>query len=377
MSNHGNADAQVPNGVTQDASDPDAGSFIWRQGITDLVSVGVASSTGGRAGQDDRSQAFSFVINGAGIADSTIGTNGRYRCTVGAVLDGHHGSIVSDMASSMLPTVLTDAVRRHVADTGDLDGGIERGLQECILQLDTATFDAYRSSSGAMTGGTTLLVMIMVLETGTVFTCNVGDCKAVVSVKGNGEALNECHNPPVLAEKRRFEEAGVDCFMDHIGGSDINVCRTIGDYDLGPPLKWRDESDGFSVAHGPLVCTPAISRRKLDSSDEFIVMASDGVWDYYTPESSIITDVRRHLRRFSIDGNDCTGNRDDACDGCAAWLVDASLARQRDMLHEGTPGDNVTVMFFQLRLLPRIPVASGSRLGLSQGSVGSASRMSF
>ena len=96
------------------------------------------------------------------------------------------------------------------------------------MQLDTATFSLYMDSKGTMTGGTTLLVLLMVLETGVVFTCNVGDCKAVLSVRGNAEALSECHNPPVPSEKRRFEEAGIECFMDHIGGSDINVCRTIG-----------------------------------------------------------------------------------------------------------------------------------------------------
>ena len=207
-----------------------------RQG---LLAIGVASSTGGRREQDDRSQAFSFVVGGR-------------RITVGAVLDGHHGSVVSELASSMLPTVLSDAVRHYVAAVGDLDAGIERGLHECIMQLDTAAFSLFRSNYGAMTGGTTLLVLLIVLETGTarcwtgvrsplalthslalapalscdlrqVFTCNVGDCKAVVSVRGKAEPLNEPQNPPVLTEKRRFEEAGVDCFNDHIGGSDINV----------------------------------------------------------------------------------------------------------------------------------------------------------
>jgi serine/threonine protein phosphatase PrpC len=143
-----------------------------------------------------------------------------------------------------------------------------------------------------------------------------------------------------------------------------------GDYDLGS-LKWRDASDGYSVAHGPLICTPSITRRQLDDSDEFIIIASDGMWDYYTPESSIVTDVRRNLRRFSMDGSeDCLSSRDSACSGCAAWLVETSLARQRDVLHEGTPGDNVTVVFFQLRLLPSIPRARGSRLGFgSQGRI--------
>ena len=29
-------------------------------------------------------------------------------------------------------------------------------------------------------------------------------------------------------------------YSDHIQDSDINVCRTSGDYDLGEPLKYRD-----------------------------------------------------------------------------------------------------------------------------------------
>ena len=101
-----------------------------RQG---LLAIGVASSTGGRREQDDRSQAFSFVVGGR-------------RITVGAVLDGHHGSVVSELASSMLPTVLSDAVRHSVAAVGDLDAGIERGLHECIMQLDTAAFSLFRSN---------------------------------------------------------------------------------------------------------------------------------------------------------------------------------------------------------------------------------------
>lgn len=236
---HTDDDTTQPSQPSQAQDMADSGEELsLRQG---LLAIGVASSTGGRREQDDRSQAFSFVVGGR-------------RITVGAVLDGHHGSVVSELASSMLPTVLSDAVRHSVAAVGDLDAGIERGLHECIMQLDTAAFSLFRSNYGATTGGTTLLVLLIVLETGTarcwtrpgcaparshsptrslapapscdlrqVFTCNVGDCKAVVSVRGKAEPLNEPQNPPVLTEKRRFEEAGVDCFNDHIGGSDINV----------------------------------------------------------------------------------------------------------------------------------------------------------
>lgn len=354
------------------------------------ISMGVESSCGGRLGQDDRWNAFSFVIQSGG--------GPQYRCTVGAVLDGHHGHGISDMVSEEMPNVLIasiqDSIRERIEVGGnarngcsmghdhDMDGntsmadivdyGIQQGLRACIFELDKKTFDAYARNE-SITGGTTIVIVILVLEMGMLYTGNVGDCKAVMSVLGRAEGLTECHNPPVASEKMRFENAGVSCFSDHIGGSDINVCRTLGDYDLGPPLKWREKDDEYRYVHGPLSCMPDVTRRKLDDLDEFIVIATDGMWDYYTPESSIITDVRRYLRRFSMgeDSADelfCNGTgRTDftkACMNCAAWLVDASLSRQRDVLHEGTPGDNVTVMFLQIRVLPKIPRARDSRLNL-------------
>jgi protein phosphatase 2C family protein 2/3 len=199
------------------------------------------------------------------------------------------------------------------------------------------------------TGGTTIL--IHVLAGSLVFTANVGDCKAVLSNRGAPEPLSEAHNPPVPSEQERFTAAGVPCFSDHIGGSDINVCRTVGDYDLGPPLKWRENCGG--IARGPLISDPQITIRQIDPMDEFIVTASDGLWDYYTPESSVMTETRKRLRTAKNDPQTT-----------AEWLVGEALLRQRSTLHEGTPGDNVTVMLIQLRALPDIPRASASRLNL-------------
>lgn len=48
--------------------------------------------------------------------------------------------------------------------------------------------------------------------------------------------------------------------------------------------------------------------------------------------------------------------------------VQQALGRQRFTLHEGTPGDNVTVMVITLRKLPDIPRTSASRLNLRSSS---------
>lgn len=222
----------------------------------------------------------------------------------------------------------------------------------CILQeatvrsLDDLAFEA-QASGRIPTGGTTLL--ILVLHGSQLTVANVGDCKAVLSSKGAPEPLSEAHNPPVEEERRRFAAAGVPCFSDHIGGSDINVCRTIGDYDLGPPIKWRENG----AAQGPLISTPEITVHQIDAIDEFILLASDGLWDYYTPESSVLTDARRQLRACGQDPQ-----------ATVEWLLAEALQRQRTTLHEGTPGDNVSVMMVRLRRLPELPKMSASRLNL-------------
>lgn len=47
---------------------------------------------------------------------------------------------------------------------------------------------------------------------------------------------------------------------------------------------------------------PEIRVHRIDRElDEFIVMATDGLWDYYTPESTVLTDTRRKLRQCRND----------------------------------------------------------------------------
>jgi serine/threonine protein phosphatase PrpC len=116
-------------------------------------------------------------------------------------------------------------------------------------------------------------------------------------------------------------------------------------------LKWRDTTTGALC--GPLISEPEISVRTIEPTDEFLVVATDGLWDYYTPESSVVTQSRQRLRANNNDAQ-LTAN----------WLVVEALQRQRGTLHSGTPGDNVTVMVIRLRLLPAIPRTSTSRLNL-------------
>lgn len=95
--------------------------------------------------------------------------------------------------------------------------------------------------------------------------------------------------------------------------------------------------------------------RRLDPNDEFAIVASDGLWDYWSPDSSVLTDSRRRMRAFDNDAQHL-----------ADWLVEEAVDRQRRLLHEGTPGDNVTVAVLRLRRLPKLTKRFGSsRLNLA------------
>ncbi|PSC72040.1 tubulin beta chain [Micractinium conductrix] len=294
--------------------------------------VGWAQSRGNRSYQDDRFVEFLLELPAGGSA------------LVWAVADGHHQHHVAELVCEELPASLAAAL----TETDSL----EAALHSTISRLDDLVF-ARHNEGRLLTGGTTLIVHLLTATH--VYTANVGDCKSVLSARGACIELNTCHNPNVPSERDRFQAVGIYCSADHIGGSDINVCRTLGDYDLGLPLKGRD-AHGQQV--GPLISEPEVACVALDELSEFVITASDGLWDYYSPESSVLSDTRRQMRRLNED-----------CQEVAEWLLEQALVHQRRTLHEGTPGDNITVMVVRLRPLPPLPRSTGSRLNLrSTGS---------
>lgn len=164
--------------------------------------------------------------------------------------------------------------------------------------------------------------------------------------------LNSCHNPDDPAERDRVREAGAGMVSpDFMVGGDLNVCRSLGDFDLGPPLKFWDGARG--LARGALAAAPDVRVRRVRDRDEFFVVATDGVWDYYGGDGSVITDARRTLRSKPRDAQ-----------ACAEAVVAEAERRQRAHLHRGTHGDNATVAILSLRDLPSIPRHSASRLNL-------------
>lgn len=167
---------------------------------------------------------------------------------------------------------------------------------------------------------------------------NLGDSRAVLCSDGKAIRLTEDHKPNTPSELQRIQQAGgfVKTIMGipRLGG-DLSLSRAFGDQSFkkavkprgasppprSPPMRGVSASSqprGFQrvvngggddaaagaappaasslgaslrpplyVRDGPLSAIPDISTRALDPSDEFLILACDGVWDVFSDEVAV------------------------------------------------------------------------------------------
>jgi serine/threonine protein phosphatase PrpC len=73
------------------------------------------------------------------------------------------------------------------------------------------------------------------------------------------------------------------------------------------------EANAALLQEGPLIATPDIVRRDVDKDDEFLIIATDGVWDVLTSQEAVL-----YVRRYLVtNGGDV--------DGAAKGLVRKAL----------------------------------------------------
>jgi protein phosphatase 1L len=102
---------------------------------------------------------------------------------------------------------------------------------------------------------------------------NVGDSRAVVSKGGKAIAVSRDHKPDQTDERQRIEEAGG--FVMWAGtwrvGGVLAVSRAFGD----------------KLLKQYVVADPEIKEEVVDGSLEFLILASDGLWDVVSNDEAV------------------------------------------------------------------------------------------
>ncbi|KAI4363959.1 hypothetical protein MLD38_020111 [Melastoma candidum] len=233
------------------------------------------------------------------------------------IFDGHRGAAAAEFSSRALPGFL----QTHCSICRPADA-----LVQAFINTDASfreELDKCRKSKGVVKKdwhpGCTALVALIVRNT--LFVANAGDCRIVLCRAGKPVALSKEHVASLLEERERVTGAGgeVQWLVDtwRVGPAALQVTRSIGDDDLKPAVT----------------AEPEITETTLAKDDEYLVMASDGLWDILSGEE-VVSIIRDTVKEPSM---------------CAKRLATEAAERGSK--------DNITVIVVFLR-----PVSTAERI---------------
>jgi len=223
-----------------------------------LPKIQVAShfSRNGRRRLEDR-----FVVENNLNAIADLPHKYRYY----AIFDGHVNEQAAEYCKNKLHLNL-------IENENFKNGDISLALKETFMQTDKDFCDLSQNSSAK--AGTTALVCLIENDK-RVFIAWAGDTTSILIRNGQPELLTREHTPKYEDERERINKLGGECIyfdynnMWRVMGI-LGVSRSIGDVEYKP----------FVTAE------PDIVEFELNGTQDFLVMASDGLWDTLTLEDA-------------------------------------------------------------------------------------------
>jgi len=197
-----------------------------------------------------------------------------------AVFDGHGqgGQDVSNLVKENLPKLLAKDERFTAADVTQLLVDAFEKMQSIIM-----TMDQMRQLSSQL-AGTTASVCIHDHKRSKLTIGHVADSMCVMgkqSANGDieGEALTRDHKPNLTDERQRIEEAGGRVVFDGYANHRVYAANA-----RHPGLNMsRCLGDLMGHADCGLSAVPEVRERTITASDRFLLLCSDGIWEFLTP----------------------------------------------------------------------------------------------
>lgn len=298
------------------------------------VQVGVAAAQGARAYMEDRFSVVDRLIDDMDDPDCSP--------SLLAVYDGHNGAMAAEYATTRFKELLaTDEFLRDVSlrtrqeklSDDDIEK-IEMLMCEAFIVVDDEILEL-TMSKGKRDGSTVLLGLLI---GGKMFVANLGDSRGVWS-RADDEVVRVSvdHKPDLDEETKRVEEAGGKVIYSgcwRVAHDEIPlrlaISRSLGDHPLKTNLPLSCSAPLVSV-------TPDIQVLDVGGEDEFLVFASDGLWDRLSDEDAAQI-VKEKIAEFKDSAPTPSGSTTtkEALRFAADALVESAL-QKRSM-------DNITAM---------------------------------
>jgi len=237
-----------------------------------------------------------------------------------AVFDGH-----GEKGDKVSHFVMTE-VQRRLEKHPEISTNPPHAFKETFVEVNRLLGDKVSHVDALYSGTTAIAVLI---RGNTMWTSNIGDSRAVMATIKDGklqaEALSHDHNPDSPEEKKRILAAGgfvspppepglsarvwLDPEMTQIG---LAMARSVGDH---------------AVKAIGVIPEPEVIERQIQPEDQFMVLASDGVWEFI-PNQEAISIVAEHMK--------------DGATAACQKLIETAAERWR--YNEGDYRDDITAI---------------------------------
>uniref|UniRef100_A0A7S0HQD2 PPM-type phosphatase domain-containing protein n=1 Tax=Hanusia phi TaxID=3032 RepID=A0A7S0HQD2_9CRYP len=205
------------------------------------------------------------------------------------VFDGHGGSRASKYARDNLPHVLQESLQSEIMPG---ENQISEAMSASFAEIDRRFLSIAREEQ--LRDGTTALLAL--LRNNYLHMGWVGDSRGVLSRQGRYLRVSEDHKPDRPDERKAVEARGGHVIFRGTyrvaGPTALAVSRAIGDILMKEPRKL-------------VTSDPEIKTIELLPQDEFLVMASDGLFDVMR-DQCVIETVSKHIR----ENKSCKGAAD-------------------------------------------------------------------
>lgn len=189
------------------------------------------------------------------------------------VFDGHAGGKCSKAICTTIPYQFC----RDEAFPTKVSVALRKAIQR--------TNEQFLEVAGRMRLNDGSTAVCVVLRGLTMTVSNVGDSRAVLISGKKGIALTEDHKPSTPSEQKRIASFGgtvtYNTGIARVAGV-LAVSRAFGNYSIRNLIR----------------ADPDIIERELSPQDDFIVLASDGLWDVFTPNE--VAEVCHSWNRFGV-----------------------------------------------------------------------------
>ncbi|KAI3934267.1 hypothetical protein MKW98_009248 [Papaver atlanticum] len=292
--------------------------------ILQCISHGSVSVCGGRTEMEDAVTIVQNLLpssNNVRPRDHDHG--GEVKYDFFAVYDGHGGSVVANLCCERLHKILENETVSSNLDEIEW----ENAMVSCFEKMDREVSEKEVENRRIKSIGSTAVVALISKDK--IIVANCGDSRAVLSRAGSPPLpLSQDHKPDRKDEMERIEGAG-GTVINWNGFRVLGVLATsrcIGDRYLKPFVT----------------SVPEVTITSRNESDEFLILASDGLWDVMSNKMAC------QIARKCLEGKVArisSSLLDHTCNSAFAAAVLAEVAMARGSK------DNISVVIVELKKL--------------------------